>query len=82
MKKEDELAMWNLMKATHENFDCPIRTDEVAEYLDMPEKRACYLVDKWANQGLVDYGVSLRTVWMTAKGEVTTFDEYGYRVKP
>lgn len=34
----------------------------------IPPKRAWYLLEKWTNKGLYDYGVSLDLGWITKKG--------------
>ena len=41
---------------------------ELAAKLSMNEKRAEYLLGKWTDKGWWDYGVSLRTGWLTEKG--------------
>jgi hypothetical protein len=45
-----------------------INTDDVAEALSIPPKRMYYLVGKWSDRDLVDYGVSARGFWLTTKG--------------
>ena len=37
--------------------------------VQMPPKRRRYLLNKWADRGLYDYGVSLETGWLTPEGE-------------
>lgn len=32
------------------------------------DKRAWYVLDKWARQGLYDWGVSIAAGWLTPKG--------------
>ncbi len=38
--------------------------------VDMIEKRAMAMLDKWDRKGWWEYGVSLRSGWLTAKGLV------------
>lgn len=40
----------------------------ITRTLGIPEKRWHYLLDKWADNGRWEYGVSLRTGWWTADG--------------
>lgn len=41
---------------------------DVGVALGMAEKRAAYVLDKWAGKGWWEYGVSLRTGWLTPEG--------------
>lgn len=34
----------------------------------IPYKRAWYLLEKWSNQGVYDYGVTVDLGWITEKG--------------
>jgi hypothetical protein len=36
--------------------------------IQMPEKRGLYLLQKWADKGWWEYGVTLRSGWLTPKG--------------
>lgn len=41
---------------------------DLAKTFGMHEKRAHYLLLKWADRGWWEYGVSARTGWLTEKG--------------
>lgn len=40
----------------------------IGHELGIHPKRVCYLLEKWADKGWWECGVSLRTGWLTAKG--------------
>lgn len=66
--KEDERAF--LLKLSAERprqVDGPFATD-VALALGIPIKRAEYILKKWTDKDWWDYGVSLRTGWLTEEG--------------
>jgi hypothetical protein len=41
---------------------------------DMPDRRAVYLLRKWAGKGWYDYGVSVDLGWLTEKGREAARD--------
>lgn len=43
---------------------------EVAAELDIPAKRAAYILSKWADRGLWDYGVHVLAGWFTDAGRL------------
>lgn len=66
MKKPDEIALFALMRASpgvlvDAGFPCEVAGDA----LGIPRKRVYSLLDKWADCGWWDYGVSLRSGWFT-----------------
>ncbi len=64
MIKRDELAIWKeLWKQKKEGIEHPMIVD-IGKALNIPEKRVCYIAEKWASKGLIDYGVSARTGWI------------------
>lgn len=56
--KLDEQRFWKLVK---EGNGTP---RDIVESIGMNEKRALYLCQKWADQGIYDYGVSPLYGWV------------------
>jgi len=46
---------------------------DVAKRLGMNENRAWYILEKWANKGWLEYGVSPFYGWLTDKGKEVAF---------
>lgn len=59
MLKEDELLMINKILT--------VGVGKIFETLQ-PTKRQVYILYKWANKGYVEFGTSIRYVWLTKKG--------------
>ena len=80
MKHRDEIHLWQrIQNTTHEPFDAIPLRDLCAE-LGMSEHRGAYLVNKWAREGFVDWGVSPMGPWLTDKGVDATIGLYGFTV--
>lgn len=43
---------------------------DVATGKDIPEKRACYLFEKWYDRGWYEYGVNIGLGWLTPEGAI------------
>lgn len=41
---------------------------DIMDGSDVPWKRECYLLKKWARKGWYDYGVNLELGWLTPAG--------------
>ena len=67
MKKQDELDLWNEVKDTEENN--AIWWPKLFKKFNIPEKRGYFIIDKWNNKGILEYGVSLRTAWIEDKSK-------------
>ncbi len=66
MKKPDELKLIELLKANSHPYDA-LTAYKLSKVLKMPEKRLYSILEKWVNKGLFEYGVTLRTGWVTPK---------------
>lgn len=62
-RKPDELALWNAFGEDPEQHVWP-RYAGIA--LNMPPRRVQYLCEKWARQGIYDYGVACDLGWKVA----------------
>ena len=47
----------------------------------MPHKRAWYLLDKWSDRNLYDYGVTIDLGWLTEQGEQLAAQELSKQQK-
>lgn len=66
--KHDEMELLKaLQKRTEEDPNMPSPRQLVID-LNMNEKRAAYIFEKWTDKGLYDYGVSVMAGWLTEKG--------------
>lgn len=61
MRKPDEIAYYAAIRAKGRG----IFADTVAERLEIEWSRAAYLLAKWEGAGWWDWGVSLRSGWLT-----------------
>lgn len=66
MKKQDELDLWEMVK----DLDGPIEWEEWFEKLKIPMKRGYYIIEKWDDKGILNYGVSLRYAWIEDKSKM------------
>lgn len=73
MKKQDEIDLWDGLWDEIDNSDIPeIKEllcycdfiDEVIEEIGMSFKRAEYILEKWSNIGLTEYGVGVWFGWI------------------
>ena len=60
MKTDEKLFAMNILCTIDKRIPVPIWT-----YLT---KREVYILDKWSGKGWWDYGVTLRSGWLTEKG--------------
>ena len=72
MHKPDEVALFERVSKECRNgyikrYDgpCPI---DIARDLGIPDKRAEALFEKWADQGIYEYGTTSLRGWVTPKG--------------
>lgn len=61
MRKPDEIQFYAAIRAKGRG----IFADTVAERLGIEWDRAAYLLEKWCRLGWWDWGVSLRSGWLT-----------------
>lgn len=61
MRKPDEIEYYAAIRAKGRG----VFADVVAENIGMEWGRAEYLLEKWADNGWWDYGVTLRSGWLT-----------------
>lgn len=62
MKKKDEIDLWNKVKNMPKHK--PIEWEKIAQCLGMDQKRLYYILEKWNEFGVLNYGISLRTSWI------------------
>ena len=67
MKRKDELDLWDRVKDIETN--APIWWPDIFKELEINEGRGYYIIDKWNDWGLLNYGVSLRTSWIEDKSK-------------
>lgn len=65
--KPDELELLRQM-AVRQKRESRVSANAYAIQMGMPAKRCMYILSKWADKGLWEYGVSLRGGWLTEKG--------------
>jgi hypothetical protein len=63
--KPDEAALLLALQESKEQ--CYVRN--LVRDLQIPEKRAAYICDKWSGKGWYDYGVSVLAGWLTEEGK-------------
>jgi len=63
--KSDEAALLLALQESKEQ--CYVR--QLVRDLQIPEKRAAYICDKWTAKGWYDYGVSVLAGWLTEEGK-------------
>lgn len=68
MKDDERELLQRLQKRTAEDKHQPYVRQLVTD-LGMNEKRAAYILGKWANKGWYDYGVSVMAGWLTDEGK-------------
>lgn len=68
--KPDEMALRAAVLADRKSQPHTSGTflDELAQGLGIPDSRSYYIGSKWTDKGWWDYGVSLRSGWLTPKG--------------
>jgi len=67
MRKPDELALYAALRVTH-SYPPDINrrpANEVAQEMGMHANRLHAILEKWDDNDWWDYGVSLRTGWLT-----------------
>ena len=67
MKKQDELNLWEEVKDI-ETYKV-INWDESFKKLDIPIGRGYYIIGKWCNRDIIEFGVSLRFAWLCDKSK-------------
>lgn len=82
MKHRDEILLWKRYKRTREESNAPSLIDVADDELGMPYKRARYLALKWAQNSLIEWGVSWRVCWLTPLGEAASITMYGFEYDP
>jgi len=60
MLKQDEMRLWDLVK----DLEGPIDWVSWFDKIKMNHKRGFYLVEKWCDKGIVNYGTSIRYAWV------------------
>lgn len=63
MQKDDEKLLYQTIRARTTKDDAPYVRDVVNE-LGINEKRASYILEKWSEKGIYDYGVSPFAGWL------------------
>lgn len=66
MIKQDEKQ---LLEAMQTHSISGIRIPDLVRDLGMHEKRAMYIMEKWAGRGLYDYGIHVMGGWLTPEGK-------------
>ncbi len=73
-KKPDEIALWNKIwdrLDKGEKFYDDFNFEDVVDELQIPDKRADYILEKWSGYGLVDYGVNIWYGWIAVEDGIT-----------
>ena len=58
--KDDERLLLSTLQALNQPY-----VRDVVRKLDINEKRAAYICQKWADKGWYDYGVNVLAGWLT-----------------
>ncbi len=67
LRYSQEVMLFNMIKLLrNENKGISVR-DIINNYCKIPLKREIYILNKWADKGWYDYGVSLDLGWLTVK---------------
>ena len=61
MRHADEIEFYAAIRTKGRG----VFADTVAERIGLNENRAYYLLEKWTRQGWWEYGVSVRSGWLT-----------------
>lgn len=67
-KRDDEIAFYAALKKAAQagpTWGTSMECKRIAKELGMSEKRAFYLLMKWADKGWIDYGTWAWTGWFT-----------------
>ncbi len=67
MKEDEKKLLKFLQKRTMEDKQ-RLYVRQLIIDLDMNEKRAAYICEKWTNKGWYDWGVTVLAGWLTKKG--------------
>lgn len=67
MKEDEKKLLKFLQKRTMEDKQ-RLYVRQLIIDLDMNEKRATYICEKWTNKGWYDWGVNVLAGWLTKKG--------------
>jgi len=67
MIKQDEIDLMVLMidEFLYEELDKREPPRYLYNALSIPEKRACYILDKWSDKGIYEYGYCIDMGWLT-----------------
>lgn len=70
MRKPDEVALFNLLRAEIDSLNADTFVDAfpceiIGDRLGIPRKRVYSLLDKWDRNRWWEFGVSLRSGWFT-----------------
>lgn len=65
-RKSDEIRLYNLLRQRPGEHEKPLGlADDYFEAAQIHPGRGYYVLEKWADKGWWDYGVSLRGGWFT-----------------
>jgi hypothetical protein len=68
--KDDEKRLLGTLQAMTNYGETKPYTGDVVEFLEIPVKRAAYILEKWVSKDMYQYGVSIFTGWLTEKGKI------------
>lgn len=74
MRKPDEDLLIQLIMNNPEGMRVP------DDYWALLTKRQYYILDKWTRKGWWEYGVSLRSGWMTQEGIIALTDDFDVKL--
>ena len=64
MPKADEIILWReLWIQKKKGIEHPMIVD-IGDMIGIPEKRVCFIAEKWFKKGLINCGISARTGWI------------------
>lgn len=71
MKKPDEIELMKRIQS--KPYGKPVK--DVIKEMDMNLNRAYSILNKWAGQGLYEYGISVFLGWLTTEGEKIKWED-------
>lgn len=75
---DDEIFLFrNAKESVDESYEV-VDMLQMAENINMPYKRTASITEKWAKEGIYEWGVSWKYGWFTNKGMKAEIDEYGF----
>jgi hypothetical protein len=68
MKADEAELLRTMQKATREHMEYTVPVIKIISDATINDKRAYYILKKWTDKGLYEYGVSIAYGWLTDEG--------------